>query len=197
MESYPDVFGFASAFSLVLPKFKLAEKFVPDFLVVGIPPYSQSHTPTVTMVELEHPTMQLFTKAGDQTSQLSHAIRQVQDWRQWVRENHSYLRAELARRVAAEPDPAPLGIGEKVVDLLSERLARGPLAADTDLLERLTYGFGEQYLIVAGRRAALDVAQKLRLEEINRTFNCEIDIVTYDVLLDYASGRVDMLHFSG
>ena len=45
-----------------------------------------------TLVEIERSTHKLFTKAGDPTSALTHATRQVRDWREWVRENRAYAR---------------------------------------------------------------------------------------------------------
>ncbi len=39
------------------------------------------------MVEIENPRHPLFTKAGEFTNQVNHAIRQVEDWQQWVESN--------------------------------------------------------------------------------------------------------------
>lgn len=199
IESCPDVFGFLSTFALVLPKFRLADKFVPDFVILGIQPWSQAHTPTVTMVELELPSMPFFTKSGNPSSHLTHALRQLQDWKAWVRDHRSYLRDELARRVASEPPPSGDGFAGQVLQSISDRLARPRLPDNATILERLTHGFDEHYVLVAGRRSSMSLEDRLRLEEVNRGFHWEFDVITYDLLLDFARGHQPsgMLHFSG
>lgn len=39
------------------------------------------------LVEIENPTHPLFTKAGNFSTQVNHAIRQVEDWQQWIEDN--------------------------------------------------------------------------------------------------------------
>ena len=41
-------------------------------------------------VELESPRTSLFTKAGNPTATLTHAIRQIMNWRTWLTNNLSY-----------------------------------------------------------------------------------------------------------
>jgi hypothetical protein len=42
------------------------------------------------VVEIESPKAKMFTKAGDPSATLNHAIRQVQDWRVWLKRNQDY-----------------------------------------------------------------------------------------------------------
>jgi hypothetical protein len=46
-------------------------------------------------VEIEGPSRKLFTKAGDPSAALTHAIQQVRDWNQWIHENLAYVRQLL------------------------------------------------------------------------------------------------------
>lgn len=41
------------------------------------------------LVELENPSHQLFTSAGDFAAVVNHAVRQVEDWQEWIEENIS------------------------------------------------------------------------------------------------------------
>jgi hypothetical protein len=70
----------------VIPMKRLGAEYVPDFMVgekssIGFEWYA---------VELESPKAKMFTKAGDPTQQLTHAIRQIQDWRAWLQRNQDY-----------------------------------------------------------------------------------------------------------
>ena len=55
-----------------------------------------------TLIELERSTHRLFTKAGDPTAAVTHAVRQTMDWREWIQENLSY-----ARKILPEIAPVP------------------------------------------------------------------------------------------
>lgn len=54
-----------------------------------------------TLVELERPEFRMFTKAGDPAHELSHALRQIADWRAWIQANMHFARTLL-------PDVVPL-----------------------------------------------------------------------------------------
>jgi hypothetical protein len=72
-------------------KVPLATEFVTDF--VGIVPRTVGLT--YYLFELELSTVRLFTKAGDPSAALSHAIRQILDWRAWVNDHGEYARSML------------------------------------------------------------------------------------------------------
>lgn len=89
----------------VLSKPKLGAEYVPDFLLaedssIGI----EWHA-----VELESPTAELFTKAGEARAGLHHAIQQIIDWREWLTQNVAY-----ARRPVSESGLGLLGIDGNV-----------------------------------------------------------------------------------
>ena len=67
----------------VKSKVLLGEKYETDFVIEQAP---QEYVP----VEIEAPGRPLFTKGGDPSKYLTHALRQVKDWRQWIHENIAY-----------------------------------------------------------------------------------------------------------
>ncbi|MCB9915236.1 MAG: DUF4263 domain-containing protein [Planctomycetes bacterium] len=70
----------------VIPLQRLGAEYVTDF-VVG---QKDSMGFSWTAIELESPLVPMFTKQGDPSHQLTHAIRQVQDWRTWLKTNQNY-----------------------------------------------------------------------------------------------------------
>jgi len=70
----------------VLPRHRLGAEFVPDFVI------GEHHSDGYDwlLVELESPRLPFFTNAGDPRASLSHAIRQIQDWRAWLQRNQNY-----------------------------------------------------------------------------------------------------------
>jgi len=72
-------------------KGRLGDSFVTDFLFLSSNLPLNDPRPMAHFIEIERPNLLLFTKAGDPTSGLTHAIRQVQDWRQWVDQNRAFL----------------------------------------------------------------------------------------------------------
>lgn len=70
----------------VLPKKKLGAEYVTDFII------GERHSFGFdwVAVELESPTARMFTAKGDPTKELTHAIRQIQDWRSWLKSNRDY-----------------------------------------------------------------------------------------------------------
>lgn len=70
----------------VIPKVRLGSQHVTDFILgekssIGF----EWHA-----VELESPRAKMFTKIGNPTAALTHAIRQIQDWRAWLQRNQNY-----------------------------------------------------------------------------------------------------------
>jgi ribosomal protein S18 acetylase RimI-like enzyme len=72
----------------IKPKVKLGTEHITDFVIVN--PKSE-----YVLVEIENVKSKLFTTTGNPTHQLSHALRQVQDWKQWIRDNGAYARQSL------------------------------------------------------------------------------------------------------
>ncbi len=70
----------------VIPQARLGADFVTDFLIAEID-YGR---PVWYVVELERPQSRIFTKKGDPSSALTHAVRQIEDWRNWLSRNLDY-----------------------------------------------------------------------------------------------------------
>jgi len=70
----------------VIPRQRLGAEFVTDFLVGERS--SMGHE--WLAVELESPRARMFTKSGDPSARLTHALRQITDWRAWLKNNQNY-----------------------------------------------------------------------------------------------------------
>lgn len=70
----------------VMSKVRLGSQHIPDFILAE----RDSDGLTWHLVELESPHARMFTKAGDPSSVLTHAIRQINDWREWIGTNRDY-----------------------------------------------------------------------------------------------------------
>jgi len=86
LETHPELFGLS--YQRVEPQFAFAEKFVADFAFFT----GQGST---VFVEIESARRKLFTKKGDQTADLTHAIGQVTSWHQWIAQNALYARDKI------------------------------------------------------------------------------------------------------
>ncbi|HEY0112613.1 MAG TPA: Shedu immune nuclease family protein [Allosphingosinicella sp.] len=86
LETYPELFGLT--YSSVRSQFAFAERFVADFAFFT----GQGST---IFVEIEAPNRRLFTKKGDQTADLTHAIGQVTAWHRWLAQNALYIRDKI------------------------------------------------------------------------------------------------------
>ncbi len=78
----------------VLPKKKLGAEYVTDFII------GEKHSFGFdwVAVELESPKNKMFTSKGDPTKELIHAIRQIQDWRSWLKSNRDYATRDRNRK---------------------------------------------------------------------------------------------------
>jgi hypothetical protein len=70
----------------VIPQKKLGAEHVTDFIVGEAHSFGHEWT----AVELESPKAKMFTKTGNPSKELTHAIRQIQDWRAWLKRNQDY-----------------------------------------------------------------------------------------------------------
>ncbi len=80
----PAILLVASAGTNVYPKVPLGTEHVTDFVL------KQTEHEYI-VVEIERPEHPLFTKKGDPSAPLTHAERQVRDWRQWILGNNAYI----------------------------------------------------------------------------------------------------------
>ncbi len=75
----------------VIPGLRLGSRFAPDF-VIGEQHASRSRW---TLVELESPSVRLFTRSGDATRALLHATSRIRGWRGWLHDHSRYAREHL------------------------------------------------------------------------------------------------------
>lgn len=86
----------------VLPLPRLGSQYVPDFAICA----TDSAGLHWTFVELESPTAQLYMQNGEPAKGIRTAIRQIDDWRDWLENNLDY-----ARRPKSEDGLGLVGIG--------------------------------------------------------------------------------------
>lgn len=70
----------------LVPQKRLGAEHVTDFIIGE----RNSAGFTWTAVEIESPTARLFTKGGDPSAKLTHAMRQIFDWQAWLAKNIDY-----------------------------------------------------------------------------------------------------------
>jgi hypothetical protein len=70
----------------VIPQKRLGSEHVTDFLIAQ----KASGGFVWYAVELERPQARMFNKNGDQSAALTHALRQISDWREWLSRNRDY-----------------------------------------------------------------------------------------------------------
>jgi hypothetical protein len=69
-------------------QFRLGDDYITDYILeLGNQEY--------VLIEIEASIRPLYTKDGNPTAQLSHAIQQVEDWREWVESSSSYIQQKL------------------------------------------------------------------------------------------------------
>lgn len=78
------LFGYSPLYS----KIKLGHNFEVDFAWFD----TGSDGPEWCLAEIESPKRSMFTRAGDPSAWLTHAIQQVLDWHSWIHDNVAYAR---------------------------------------------------------------------------------------------------------
>ncbi len=177
LETHPELFGFLRDRGIIKSKFRLADAFIPDFISFGSGPSYNDIRPHISFIEIERSTMPLFTKAGDPASGLTHAIRQVQNWKHWITNNRMYFQQILANILAEE-------MRKIRKNWLIDQQFRG-LQGDYGL----PGGFKDRYIVIAGRRNTMTVPDRILLAQMNDDLH-GIQIITYDVLLDWMLSMV-------
>ena len=70
----------------IIPKKRLGSEHETDFVIVQ----KASDDFVWHAVELERPQARIFNRNGDPSAALTHALRQISDWRDWLSENRDY-----------------------------------------------------------------------------------------------------------
>ena len=142
----------ASTRSALFPKVALGGQYQADFAFCNL----NSMGAWWTFVELERSDVPIFTKAGNPSKYLTHAIRQVMDWQAWLVDYPEYAKSELQR-----------------------------LFKDDDLKYSYSDYFRRQCntIIVIGQRGSLSLETNRRRIQLC-TENPHLEIITYDRLFD-------------
>ena len=74
-------------YKIVIPKFRFGSDYCSDFVIIN----GQSYSYWIYLIELEPATEKLFTKNGDYARRLNHAIKQVDEWGDWIKRNENYF----------------------------------------------------------------------------------------------------------
>lgn len=169
LDQNPFIFEFLSddGSGFIQSHLRLAEKFVPDFVILSRDRWSNNPCLLCTLIEIENPSTPLFTRSGNPTSQLTHALRQVQDWKSWVRNNSQYLQKEFSFLLNTK----------EMLNLQSHKVVK-PIF----LSQSVALGVYYRYMIIAGRRTSLQISDLVRLTEMNENMH-DIKIATYDAIL--------------
>lgn len=88
---------------------RLGSEHIPDFLLA-----SQTSTGIQwSMIELESPLENVLTKAGMPAKKAAEGLKQIRDWRIWVRDNVNYAREQLGLKDIDAECTAYLIIGRR------------------------------------------------------------------------------------
>ncbi len=124
--------------SWVIPKKRLGSEHETDFVIAQ----QASDGLIWYAVELERPQAKMFNKNGDPSAALTHALRQVNDWRDWLSRNLDYASRPRDRS------------GLNLIDIDPELEGMIIIGRDADLDRRAT----------APRRQRLERANRVKIE---------------------------------
>ena len=113
---------------------KFGNQFIPDFLLC----HRNSKGFNWTMIELESPTERPLTKASLIAAKLNEAIKQVSEWRSWIRTNISYAHSTLKLDGLHAESPAIIVIGRRSMIDSKQAVRYNELSIDGKL-EVMTY----------------------------------------------------------
>jgi hypothetical protein len=179
--------NYISARKYLLSKYKLADKYVTDFIVIGIG-YGNLLGVVINFIEIERADLPLFTKKGDPTSFLTHAIKQVQDWEMWVTDNLLYFKNDLQKHIFEMTDNDYNFTNSEAINKKIDKVYERKKA---NIINSLTYGILDRYYVIAGRRNSMTIKDRENLNKINRNSN-KINVITYDVLIDELLNDIDL-----
>ena len=181
-----DSFAFPWAVREGIPKFKLGNEFVTDFLVVT----GQSFRYEFILVEIEPPNESLFTKAGTPAKRLSQAVKQVSDWNGWIAHNTTFFRREVVRSLR-EID-ASLSKEERWTRGIEHGVDQiDPDSRGAKKFFPPTYPPSVAFKIIIGRRDGLSTEDNERRASLCQMAGNSLEIVTYDRLIQAATSPSD------
>lgn len=155
----------------VLREFPLGSQFRADFIVIT----SYSGTWEVHVIELEPHDDHVFTQAGLPSSKLNTALRQINDWEDYI-ERNPMIRADLARWCVSR-------------DILGLHTGReSPTNYTGNRLNDIDSSISYHYYIFIGNRASMTDDSRKRRHQI--AGSSDVKIFSYSRLVDIA-GNID------
>ncbi|MCX6952726.1 MAG: DUF4263 domain-containing protein [Verrucomicrobia bacterium] len=152
----------------VVSGFKFGTDYVADFVAVS----AFSGAIEVHLVELEPPGVHLFNRQGSAAGRLNGAITQINDWRAFIEKHRDEVLRELVKSVMAR-------------DLVWGKTTSEPTDSTGMSFYDPHLWVIWRYHIVIGRRAGISKTQLGKKAAYGT--NSEIDVMTYDRLLDRAT----------
>ena len=118
----------------VIPQQSFGSEYVTDFLIAD----RDSLGFNWIAVELESPNKKSYTKNGRPTCELTHAMQQIRDWREWLQENLNYAKKEKEENglglVEITPDlPGLIIIGRRDEESQKYRIKRRNLGKESNI----------------------------------------------------------------
>jgi len=107
----------------VIPQKALGSEYRTDFIIGE----SDSEGFHWQAVEIESHKAKCFTKNGNYTKELTHAVKQIEDWRSWIRDNIQYARNDRNKN----------GLG--LIDIVPDLPGLIIIGRRNDLLEKNKY----------------------------------------------------------
>lgn len=92
-----EAFSDGSAPLDIVPKFKLGQDYITDFTLLGVRSFGKPYH--VVFVELESPNAQPFTKAGVYSQTLNKAMKQINEWRAWLKDKFETFCADFPNKL--------------------------------------------------------------------------------------------------
>jgi hypothetical protein len=157
-------FSQGAQYPVVIPKFRLAGSFIPDFVMIG---HRSSYSWDVDLIEIEPAILErpLFNQERQSTGRLRGAESQITDWQNWMRAN-----GELFTR--------------SVLQELKSRQAWDARPQFYNLSNGTSQDMVVWYRIIIGRRSDFEGwGNQYRTNTWDRSNHRE-EIVTWDRLLD-------------
>jgi hypothetical protein len=96
LHAHPELLrGITSRVEFAFREYRLGADFVADFITGDYK--DNGMYLSLSFIELESPKHRLFTANGDPTAALTHALRQIRDWKGWIKTNRAYFSSNIVK----------------------------------------------------------------------------------------------------
>jgi hypothetical protein len=120
-----------------MPKKPFGGELFPDFVL-------ELYDKTTLIIEIEKPSVKLYTTKGDPTKELSHAEQQLRDYLRWAIKENSYLREHGIENISTDKTTGILVIGSKISELEVSKLDERNKTQKTSFVVKTFYDVLEE-----------------------------------------------------